>query len=107
MGAQLPFLFNPSLLGQILSEGLNNPAYMLLQISFLLVSVLGIVFWYQDVIARPPRTQRQTLYERLMTLLSFPLLPILTLIFVALPTLQAQTRLMVGIPLRFKVSQKI
>lgn len=106
-GAQLPFLFNPSLLGQVLNEGLNNPAYMLLQISFLLVSVLGVVFWFQDVIARPPRTQRQTLYERLMTLLSFPLLPILTLIFVALPTIQAQTRLMVGIPLRFKVSKKI
>jgi hypothetical protein len=42
-----------------------------------------------------------------MTLLSFPLLPFLTLIFVALPTIQAQTRLMVGIPLRFKVSKKI
>jgi hypothetical protein len=68
---------------------------------------LGILFWYQDVIVRPPRTHKQTMYERLMTLLSFPLLPFLTLFFVALPTIQAQTRLMVGIPLRFKVSQKV
>jgi hypothetical protein len=105
-GAQLPFLFNPTLLGQIISEGFSNPAYVLLQIAFVLVSVLGIVFWYQDVIVRPPRTQPQTLYERIMTILSFPLLPILTLIFVAIPTLQAQTRLMVGVPLRFKVSKK-
>jgi hypothetical protein len=105
-GAQLPFLFNPLLLGQIVSEGFSNPAYVLLQIAFALVSVLGIVFWYQDIIVRPPRTHRQTLYERLMTILSFPLLPILTLIFVAIPTLQAQTRLMAGIPLRFKVSKK-
>ncbi|MBZ0280312.1 MAG: hypothetical protein K8L97_06200 [Anaerolineae bacterium] len=107
MGAQLPFIFNPPLLGQVVQEGLNNPSYLLLQISFLLVSVLGIVFWYQDVIVRPPRSQRQTLYERIMTVLSFPLLPILTLIFVAVPTLQAQTRLLMGIPLRFKVSKKI
>ncbi len=106
-GAQLPFLFNPPLLGQILSEGLSNPAYVLLQIAFVLVSVLGIVFWYQDVIARPPRTRPQTVYERFLTLLSFPLLPILTLIFVAVPTIQAQTRLMVGIPLRFQVSKKM
>jgi hypothetical protein len=106
-GAQLPFLLNPTLLPQVLQEGASNPSYLLIQISFLLVSILGILFWYQDVIVRPPRTHKQTLYERLMTLLSFPLLPILTLIFVALPTIQAQTRLMVGIPLRFKVSKKI
>lgn len=107
MGAQLPFMFNPTLLGQVLQEGLNNPAYMLIQVSFIMVSILGIVFWYQDVIVRPPRTHRQTIYERVMTVLSFPLLPILTLIFVAVPTLQAQTRLLIGIPLRFKVSQKV
>ena len=48
---------------------------LLLQIAFVLVSMLGIVFWYQDVIVRPPRTRRQTLSERCLTLLSFPLLP--------------------------------
>jgi len=106
-GGQLPFLLNPRLLEQILAEGSANPSFLLLQISFILVAVLGVVFWFQDVIARPPRTHRQTLYERLLTLLSFPMLPFLTLIFVALPTLQAQTRLMVGVPLRFTVSRKV
>jgi hypothetical protein len=106
-GAQLPFLFNPPLLRQVLQEGLNNPSYVLLQISFVIVSILGIVFWYQDVTVRPPRTHPQTMRERFLTLLSFPLLPILTLIFVALPTIQAQTRLLMGIPLRFTVSKKI
>jgi hypothetical protein len=106
-GAQLPFLFNPNLLSQLASEGFGNPAFVLLQVSFVLVSILGIVFWFQDVIERPPRTQRQTLKERFYTLISFPLLPFVTLVFVALPTLQAQTRLMVGIPLRFRVSKKI
>lgn len=105
-GSQLPFLMHPGLLGQVLNEGLNNPVYVLLQISFLLVTILGIVFWFQDVIVRPPRTHKQTLMERVWTLLSFPLLPILTLVFVAIPVMQAQTRLLIGIPLRFKVSRK-
>jgi hypothetical protein len=106
-GSQLPLLLNPPLFGQIVNEGLSNPSFALIQISFVLVSVLGIVFWYQDVIVRPPRTHRQTLKERLLTLLSFPLLPVLTLIFVAVPVLQAQTRLLIGMPLRFQVSRKV
>jgi cellulose synthase/poly-beta-1,6-N-acetylglucosamine synthase-like glycosyltransferase len=105
-GGQLPFLFNRDLLPQVLAEGINNPSYILLQLSFLLVSILGIVFWYQDVLSRPPRTTKITWGERLLTLLSFPLLPVLTLVVVALPTLQAQTRLLMGIPLRFQVSRK-
>jgi hypothetical protein len=105
-GGQLPFLFNRELLPQVLAEGINNPSYILLQLSFLLVSILGIVFWYQDVLSRPPRTTKITWSERLLTLLSFPLLPVLTLVVVALPTLQAQTRLLMGIPLRFQVSRK-
>jgi hypothetical protein len=39
--------------------------------------------------------------------LSFPLLPILTLIFLALPVIDGQTRLMLGIPIRFKVARKV
>jgi len=44
--------------------------------------------------------------ERFYTLISFPLLPVLTLIFVAIPTLQAQTRLLIGMPLQFQVTKK-
>lgn len=105
-GSQLTLLFHPEILTEMVGEGFSNPLFALLQISFLLVSVLGIVFWFQDVIVRPPRTTRRTLTELLLTLVSFPLLPIITLIFVALPTIQAQTRLMVGIPLQFRVTKK-
>ncbi len=107
VGSQLPLLLNPALRIQMLSEGFSNPIFALLQIAFALVSVLGIVFWYQDVIVRPPRNRPQTLSERLMTLLSFPLLPLLTLFFVAVPTLQAQTRLLLGSPLQFRVTKKV
>jgi len=107
VGAQLPILLNPALVNEMVGEGLGNPAWLLLQASFALVSILGIVFWIQDVRVRPPRTKPQTIQERLLTLLSFPLLPFLTLIFVAIPTLQAQTRLLAGIPLQFRVTKKV
>jgi hypothetical protein len=107
VGSQLPLLLNPGLLQQMTSEGFANPIFAMLQIAFALVSILGIVFWYQDVIVRPPRKFPQTWRERLLVLLSFPLLPILTLIFVALPTIQAQTRLLAGVPLQFRVTKRM
>ncbi|MCA9910151.1 MAG: hypothetical protein KC519_15945 [Anaerolineae bacterium] len=105
-GSQLPYLVHSDLLGNMLAEGMTNPTFVLLNVSFAMVSILGIVFWYQDVISRPPRPKPMTMSERLLTLLSFPLLPILTLFLVAIPTLQAQTRLMLGSPLQFRVTQK-
>ncbi|MBZ0287938.1 MAG: hypothetical protein K8I30_10015, partial [Anaerolineae bacterium] len=105
-GSQLTLLFHPEITAQLMREGFQNLLFALLQISFALVSVLGVVFWFQDVIVRPPRTTRRTFGEWLLTLVSFPLLPILALIFVALPTIQAQTRLLAGIPLQFRVTKK-
>lgn len=105
LGSQLPLLLNPPLL-QDLTTGNDQGIFILLQIALAMVSILGVVFWYQDVIVRPPRTRPQTLYERFLTLLSFPLLTVMTVIFVALPTIQAQTRLLMGIPLQFRVTKK-
>lgn len=107
IGVQLPLIFHPEILPELLAEGLSSPVLIMLQVSFPLVLVLGIVFWYQDVLVRPARTRPQTPYERLMVLLSFPMLPLLTLIFVAIPTLQAQTQLMLGAPLQFRVTKKV
>jgi hypothetical protein len=86
---------------------LNYPITLMQGISLVLLVVLGIVFWIQDVIVRPPRPKPMTLWERFLTLISFPLLPILTLVFVALPVLQAQTSLLVGIPLQYRVARKL
>lgn len=107
VGSQLPLLLNPPLLAEILSQGLSNPVVALSQIAFAIVGILGVLFWYQDVIVRPPRTVPQTWSERIWTLISFPMLPVLTLFLVALPTLQAQFRLLIGIPLQFRVSKKV
>ncbi len=106
LGSQLPLLLNPSLFQELVSSDSGRPLLIVFQVAFTMVSILGIVFWYQDVIVRPPRTRPQTLVERFWTLISFPMLPVLTLIFVALPTIQAQTRLLMGIPLQFRVTRK-
>ncbi len=113
VGSQLPILLHPYLVPPI-QDLVQNPALLLeypstimLGFSSGLVVILGIVFWIQDVIVRPPRAKPISITERLLTLLSFPLLPVLTLIFVALPVLQAQTRLLVGIPLQYRVARKL
>ena len=108
VGSQVTLLLHPHLLNEMLSFNAGNPVFLALQLSFLLVSTLCIVLWAQDVSLRPPRPpdRPRTLHERLLTLLSFPLMLLLALVFVALPTLQAQTRLMLGMPLQFHVTPK-
>lgn len=114
VGSQLPILLNPGLLPGTIEEIIRNPLllfenvpFLMLQLSLAIIIILSVVFWYQDVTVRPERTQPMTLTERLLTLLSFPLLPILTLIFVALPVMQAQTRLLVGVSLQYRVARKL
>lgn len=122
VGSQLPVIlhpqlapFNPIAILQNPTQGLNEaatnlinqPTWIMILVAGALVVILGAVFWLQDVIVRPPRTHPRTVSEVLWTILSFPLLPILTLFVVAIPTIQAQTRLLLGIPLQFRVTPKV
>ncbi|MCY4022669.1 MAG: glycosyltransferase [Anaerolineaceae bacterium] len=108
VGSQVTLLLHPDILRELLELNVRSPVFLALQTGFLLVSTLCIVLWAQDVSLRPPRPvdRPQTLKERALTIASFPLMLILALVFVALPTLQAQTRLMLGIPLQFRVTRK-
>jgi hypothetical protein len=121
VGSQLPVLLhpeiapfaigdlagNPDWLMTIVTGIVADPVWLILTFASLAVILLGGVFWVQDMIVRPPRTHPPSLQERLLTVLSFPLLPILAVAVVALPTIHAQTRLLLGIPLQFRVSRKI
>src|SRR5205807_7919444 len=91
-GAQLPILLYPSLL----VNSWHSPPFVLLQASVVTVGVLGIAFWMIDMRVRLARSRRWTPREVLLTILSFPLLPIMTVLFLALPLIEAQTRLMLG-----------
>ncbi len=122
VGSQLPVLLHPSIapadIGQILSDPviglqtainniLSDPTWLILISAGAMVVLLAFVFWLLDVTVRPPRTHRMTLPERFWTVVSFPLMPLLTLIVVAIPALQAQTLLLLGVPLQFRVSKKV
>ena len=121
VGSQLPVMFHPEIapikvdslvahsdkLGYIV-DGMSSshPAWSLLAISGLTMIVLVIVFQIQDYSIRPPRQTPYTIGESLQELLSIPFMVVLTLFVVALPTLVAQTRLLLGIPLQFIVTDK-
>jgi hypothetical protein len=102
LGAQLPMLFHPAFVQTNLDAG----PFLLLQVSLVLISVLSMIFWGLDLRLRPARSSPWTRRERLYELVSLPLLAVLTLVCVALPVLHAQTRLMLGKPLQFRVSTK-
>jgi hypothetical protein len=102
LGVQLPSLFHA---GQV-DEWIHTPAFYLLQISFAVVTLLSIVFWIVDVKTRPPRHREMTHLERFLSAISLPMLPTVTLICVALPVLHSQSRLMLGMPLQFRVTKK-
>ncbi len=103
LGAQLPILLHPSLL----SEAWSFWPFIVLQVALAIIAVATIAFWIFDVRQRPPRPRPWTSREVLTTAFSFVLLPVLTVIFLGLPVIDAQTRLMLGIPLGFKVARKV
>jgi len=121
VGSQLPVLFHPEIapvqLDTLIAasdklsyviDGLSgsHPAWILLAISGITMIILVIIFQIQDYRIRPPRDGPYTFVESLQELLSIPFMLVLTLLVVALPTLVAQTRLLLGIPLQFIVTDK-
>ncbi len=103
VGSQLVLVLYP----ELFFAELNTWPFLLLQISLAVVSVLGFVFWFLDMRLRPPRPRPWSFREILMTAISFPLLPFLTLVVLALPAIHAQTLLMLGMPIQFKVTRKV
>ena len=121
VGSQLPILLHPEIapfqlddvlanpepLNYALGNLIRDPVWLLISLSAALVSILVVVFLVQDIIVRPPRTSPLTIKEVILTILSIPFMLILTMLVVAFPTLVAQTRLLLGIPLQFVVTEKV
>jgi hypothetical protein len=102
VGGQLPVWLHPGLL----HDGAAVWPVLLLQVSAMIVTLLIVVFWALDMRLRPPRPDSWSWRDGLYELVSLPLLAVMTLVCVALPVLHAQTRLMLGLPLEFRVSPK-
>ena len=122
VGSQLPVFFHPKIapikLDGLLTAGdkaayivdgftSSHPAWLLLAIAGIVMIILVVVIQLQDYRIRPPRVTPYTLGESVLELLSIPFMLVLTLLVVALPTLVAQTRLLLGIPLQFIVTDKV
>ncbi|MDX1995741.1 MAG: glycosyltransferase family 2 protein [bacterium] len=108
LGGQLPLLLNVALPEDllVLSAGWQNPALVVWQTAIVVSAVLSILVWRADVRQRPPRHAPLTFRERCLTLASFAALPLMVSLFVSIPVIQAQTRLLVGMLLDFRVSPK-
>lgn len=103
LGAQLPLLLHPGWA----QDRLTSAAFVLLQASFGAVSLLTLVFWALDVRLRPPQPPSWTWRTRATEALGLTLIAILTVFCVALPVLHAQTWLMLGRSIRFRVTAKV
>lgn len=102
LGSQLPLWLHPTR-----ARGMvTSPPMILFQLALGVVGALTLWCWAVDVGLRPARSTPWTIRERSYELASLPLLAVLTIVCVTIPVLHAQTRLMVGMPIRFRVTAK-
>jgi hypothetical protein len=101
-GSQLPVWFHPAWA----RAHLTTLPFVALQAAFLVIALLTVAFWALDMRLRPPRATPWTVRERAVELVSLPLMAVLTMAVVTLPVIHAQTRLMLGKSIEFRVTPK-
>ncbi len=101
-GAIIPVLLNPEFGQTILGQ--NLPVYVSGMFSLAIVA-LGIMILVENAIV-PPRPASWGLAARVLSYLQWAGLPIVGFIFSNLPALDAQTRLLTGRYLEYRVTEK-
>ena len=101
-GSNLPLLLNPAFRQTTLGQNLPVYAATMLTAAF---CVLLLLVYIEDRIA-PPRPASWGLPRRLLTYLEWLAVPIVGVLFSNLPALEAQTRLMTGRYLEYRVTEK-
>lgn len=102
LGATLPPLLNEDFARTIMGKTLPQVASAILTAS--LIGLLLIVF--VDMKARPG-VKDLPLWRKVLSPFEFVLLPVVGLLFTALPGLEAHTRLMMGRYLEYRVTEKV
>lgn len=106
-GALLPLLFHPQLLVTFVEAPFMVPGLLLLLLSMGLTFVQGAIHAVLEGRLRDQEVPAQSVADaEHVTRLSFLLLPVLIFLFVTLPVLHAQTLLLLGRSLQFRVTQK-
>ncbi|HET8586477.1 MAG TPA: glycosyltransferase family 2 protein [Candidatus Limnocylindria bacterium] len=101
-GATVPLLINPRFAETTLGQ--NLPLYASTMLSLALVALLVLVFVEHRIAPAPPRGWSIT--HRIIATLQWVLLPIVGVLFSNLPALDAQTRLLTGRYLEYRVTEK-
>ena len=102
-GSNLPLILNPAFAQTTLGQNLPLYASWLLTGAF---ACLVVLMYVEERIA-PPRPASWGLIRNVMSRVQWLLLPVVGLIFSNLPALDAQTRLMAGKYLEYKVTEKV
>jgi hypothetical protein len=101
-GATLPILINPAFAQTTLGQ--NLPFYASAMLTLGLSVLLVLVFVEHRIV--PPKPAEWGPLQRLMTWLQWFALPIVGIVFSCLPALDAQTRLLTGRYLEYRVTEK-
>lgn len=101
-GSNLPLILNPTFAQTTLGQNLPLYASWLLTGAF---ACLAILMYIQEQIA-PPRPASWGLLRNVVSRIQWLLLPVVGLVFSNLPALDAQTRLMAGRYLEYRVTEK-
>lgn len=103
LGATIPVLLNPVFAQTVMGQNLPRISFGILTTCWIFLGVVLIV----DLRQRPKRSEHATLFKKLTMPLEFILMPVVTLIFSALPGIDAHTRLMLGKYLEYRVTEKV
>ncbi len=103
LGATLPVLVNPAFSRTSLGYNLPKMAGAVLTICLFALAVMVIV----DLLLRPKEAKPKTVFAAIKEVVQWATLPAITLPLSVLPGLHAQTMLMLGKRLEYRVTEKI
>lgn len=103
LGATLPVLINPAFSRTSLGYNLPRMAEAVLTICLFALAVMVIV----DLLLRPKEAKPKTVFAAVKEVVQWATLPLITLPLSVLPGLHAQTMLMFGKRLEYKVTEKV
>ncbi|MBI2598700.1 glycosyltransferase family 2 protein [Candidatus Curtissbacteria bacterium] len=92
LGATIPVLLNPQFAQTVMGQNLPRVSFGILSACWIFLLVILIV----DMRQRPKRAEGVSLLRKITMPVEFVLMPVVTLIFTALPGIDAHTRLMLG-----------
>ena len=103
LGATIPVILNPAFAQTVMGQNLPKIAFGILTSCWVFLAVILIIDWRQR-----PKHQGPISFLRKITMpFEFIMMPVVTLIFTALPGIDAHTRLMLGKYLEYRVTEKV